>query len=47
MKRAEIYLRNLNSNERLNGLALISIERETALSLNSDEFVKGFEKNHS
>jgi hypothetical protein len=35
------------SNEKLNGLALISIEREIALNLNLDQFVQEFAKNHS
>jgi hypothetical protein len=34
------------TNERLNALALISIERETASTLNLDEFLIEFAKNH-
>jgi hypothetical protein len=34
------------SNERLNGLAIMSIEREIAVAINLDEFVNAFAVNH-
>ncbi len=46
LKRVKTYLRNSMANERLNGLALISIERETVSTLNLDQFVIEFAKNH-
>jgi hypothetical protein len=46
LKRVKTYLKNSMTNERLNALALISIERETASTLNLDEFLIEFAKNH-
>ncbi len=46
LKRIKTYLRNSMSNERLNGLAIMSIEREIAVALNLDEFVNTFAVNH-
>jgi hypothetical protein len=41
-----LIVRNSMANKGLNGLALISIDRETASTLNLDEFVIELAKNH-
>jgi hypothetical protein len=46
LKRLKTYIRNKMTNERLNHLAIINIERSTAKTLSADEIIKKCDEMH-